>query len=249
LPALTADLVRLEVKVIAATGGIASVRAAKATTTTIPIVFNSGEDPVQAGIVASLNRPGGNVTGISWFNVEAMPKRLSLLHQVTSAAVIALLANPKEPETSPQIAAAKDAARNVGVHLVVLNSSSPAEIDTAYATLVQQGARAVIVPSGPFFVNQRVQLIELAAQQAMPCIYTGRESPHAGGLMSYGNVLADAYRRNGLYVARILKGDKPGELPIDRSTKFEFVLNLKTATTLGLDIPPTVLALADEVIE
>jgi putative ABC transport system substrate-binding protein len=249
LPALAADLVRLEVKVIAATGGIGSVRAAKAATTTIPIVFNSGEDPVQAGIVANLNRPGGNVTGISWFNVEAVPKRLSLLHQVASATVIALLANPREPETPPQIAAAKDAAHDLGVQLVVLNASSPTEIDTAYAKLVQQGARAVIVPSGPFFVNQRVQLIELAAQHAMPCIYTGRESPHAGGLMSYGNVLADAYRRNGLYVARILKGDKPGDLPIDRSTKFEFVLNLKTAKALGLDIPPTVLALADEVIE
>ncbi|MFZ0524696.1 MAG: ABC transporter substrate-binding protein, partial [Xanthobacteraceae bacterium] len=250
LSALAADLVQRQVNVIAATGGVASALAAKAATKTIPIVFNSGEDPVQAGLVSSLNRPGGNVTGVSWFNDELVAKRLSLLHQlVPAAAVIGILANPRDPELPPQLTAAKVAAHSLGLKLVVINATSPADIEAGFAALVQQGAGAMIVAAGPFFVNQRSQIIALAAQHTIPCIYSGRESPAAGGLISYGNVLTDAYRRNGIYVARILKGDKPADLPIDRSTKFELVINLKTAKALDITVPPTLLALADEVMD
>lgn len=250
LPVLAADLVQRQVNVIAATGGVASALAAKAATKTIPIVFNSGEDPVQAGLVPSLNRPGGNVTGVSWFTDELVAKRLSLLHQLVPAAVvIGILADPREPELPPQLTATKVAARSLGLKLIVINAISPAEIEAGFVALVQQGAGATIVAAGPFFVNQRSQIIALAAQHAIPCSYSGRESPAAGGLISYGNVLTDAYRRNGIYVGRILKGDKPADLPIDRSTKFELVINLKTAKALGLMVPPALLAIADEVIE
>jgi len=250
LPTLADDLVRRNVNVIAATGGVASALAAKAATTSIPIVFNSGEDPVQAGLVSSLNRPGGNVTGVSWFTVESAAKRLAMLHDmVPAAAVMAFLANPKDHELTPQLAPITDTAHALGCRLVVVHASTPTEIDTAFTALLQQGAGAIIVSSGAFFVNQRAQLIALAAQHAIPCIYTGKESTAAGGLMSYGNNLEDAYRRNGIYVGRILKGDKPGNLPIDRATKFELVINLKTAKALGLQMPPTLLAVADEVIE
>jgi putative ABC transport system substrate-binding protein len=250
LPALAAELVALPVNVIAATGGVLSGRAAMAATTTIPIVFNSGEDPVRVGLVASLNRPGGNVTGVSWFSSESIAKRLSLLHQLVPAAtVMGFLAHPKDPELPSQLAIAGDATQTLGVKLIVVDASSPEEIDAAFAAFGQQGAHAIIVASGPFFVNQRDQIIALAAKHAIPASYSSPESAAAGGLISYGNVLTDAYRRNGLYVARILKGDKPGDLPIDRATKFELVINLKTAKSLGLAVPPTLLAIADEVIE
>ena len=250
LPALAAELVRLRVDTIAATGGLPSAFAAKAATTSIPIVFNSGSDPVQVGIVPSFNHPGGNVTGVSWFCIESSAKRLSVLHDLAPAAtVVALLINPKDPELPPQIPGVQEAARALGLRVIVVNAASPSEIDAAYATLVQEGARAVFVASGPFFINQRSQLIALAARHAIPCIYGDREYAAAGGLASYGNNLEDAYRRNGVYVARILKGDKPGDLPIDRSVKFDLVVNLKTAKALGLNIPPTLLAITDEVIE
>jgi ABC-type uncharacterized transport system substrate-binding protein len=250
LPVLAADLVHRQVNVIAATGTVASGLAAKAATASIPIVFNSGEDPVEAGFVSSLNRPGGNVTGISWFSVESVAKRLALLHELIPAArVIAFLANPKDPELAPQLSAAQAAAQAIDRQLIVVNATNPGEIDTAFGALLQQGARALIVASGPYFINQRAHLVALAAQHAIPCIYSDRSSPAGGGLMSYGNNLEDAYRRNGIYVARILKGDKPGDLPIDRSTKFELVVNLKTAQALGLTLSPSLLARADEVIE
>jgi len=250
LPTLAADLVRRQVDVIAATGGVASGRAAKSATTSIPIIFNSGEDPVHAGLVSNLNRPGGNVTRVSWFSVDMTAKRLALLHQlVPTAAVIGYLMNPSDTEVGPQLAAMKEAALALGLQLVVANAASPSAIEAAFAALRQQNAGAVFIASGPTFVNQRAQLIALAAQHAMPCTYGVREAAVAGGLMSYGNSLEDAYRRNGLYVGRILKGDKAGDLPIDRATKFELVINLKTAKTLGLDVSPTLLATADELIE
>jgi putative ABC transport system substrate-binding protein len=250
LPKLASDLVRRQVHVIAATGGVASAHAAELATTSIPIVFNSGEDPVRAGLVSNLNRPGGNVTGISWFSVDLTAKRLALLHQIVpTAAVVGFLMNPNDTEISAQLAAIKAAALELRLQLVVANAASANEIEAAFIGLRQQNVRAVFVASGPTFVNQRAQLIALAAQHAMPCIYSGKESPAAGGLMSYGNNLEDAYRRNGLYVGRILKGEKPGDLPVDRATKFELVINLKTARALGLSVSPTLLATADEVIE
>jgi putative tryptophan/tyrosine transport system substrate-binding protein len=250
LPALAVELVRYPVSVIAATGSVAAALAAKAVTTSIPIVFNSGEDPVRVGLVSSLNRPGGNVTGISWFSVDSAAKRLSLLVEVTPAgALLGLLTSSKDPELPAQLETIKGAAPALGRRLVVVDANTPSEIDAAFATLRANGVRALMIASGPFFINQRAQLVALAAQHALPCIYSDRESVVAGGLMSYGNNLQDAYRRNGLYVSRILKGDKPGDLPIDRATKFELVINLRTAKALALEIPPTVLAVADEVIE
>jgi putative ABC transport system substrate-binding protein len=250
LSALAADLVRRRVDIIAATGGVVTARLAMAATSSIPIVFNSGEDPVQAGLVTSLNRPGGNVTGISWFNVEGVAKRMALLHDVVAAAaVMALLGNPKDPEFDPATAVANDAARSLGVQLVVLEAATPSEVERAFDSAAQKRVGALVVASGAFFINQRAQLIDLAARHAIPCIYTGRESVNDGGLMSYGNILADAYRRNALYVGRILKGEKPGDLPIDRSTKFELLINLKTAKALGLTVPFGLLNAADEVIE
>jgi len=250
LPALVAELVRLRVDAIAATGGLPSAFAAKAATTSIPVVFNSGSDPVQVGLVSSLNRPGGNLTGVSWFSIESTAKRLSLLKELAPAATtVAYLVNPKDPELPPQIAAVKNAASTLGLQLVVANAADAAEVDAAYEALVQQGARAAFVASGPFFVNQRAQLVALAARHAIPCIYGDREYAVTGGLVSYGNNLQDAYRRNGIYVGRILKGDKPGDLPIDRSVKFDLVINIKTAKSLGLTIPDRLLVAADEVIE
>jgi putative ABC transport system substrate-binding protein len=250
LPVLAADLVHRGVNVIAATGGVTSGLAAKAATVSIPIVFTSGEDPVQAGLVSNLNRPGGNVTGVSWFSIDIVAKRFAILHQIVPAdAAIALLVAPKEHEGPPQVAALTDTAHALERRLVFINASTPLEIEQGFAAVLQQGARGVIVGSGAFFINQRAQIIALAAQHAVPCIYSTKDSPAAGGLMSYGNNLEDAYRHNGIYVGRILKGDKPGNLPIDRATKFELVINLKTAKTLGLAVPDKLLALADEVIE
>ncbi len=236
LPPLAADLVRRQVAVIAATGGNNSALVAMAATSTIPIVFTSSDDPIKRGLVASFNRPGGNVTGVSWFNAELGPKRLGLLHElVPNATIVALLFNPNNPESVRQPAELQEAARAIGLQLVVLTVTTAADIDTAFTAMVQNRVGALVVGSDPFLFNRREQLVALAAQHAIPTIYTGREMAGADGLMSYGNSLADAYRRAGIQTARILKGAKPSDLPVDQATKFELIINLKTAKALGLD--------------
>jgi putative ABC transport system substrate-binding protein len=250
LPALAADLVDRKVAVIAATGGGNPVLAAKTSTKTIPIVFTFGGDPVLAGFVESLSRPGGSITGVSFFNSVLSGKALGLLHElVPDAAVIALLANPKNPESARTIADAQEATRTLGRQLLVLNASIPGEIDQAFAIQRQRRAGALFVGPDPFYTARRQQIVALAARDATPAMYMNREFVAEGGLMSYGNDPVDAYRRAGSYVGRILKGALPSDLPVDQATRFEFVINLKTAKALGLTIPPTLLARADEVIE
>jgi putative ABC transport system substrate-binding protein len=250
LPALAADLVAHRVAVIAATGGGNSILAAKAATATIPIVFTTAGDPVQQGYVASLNRPGGNVTGINWFGSQLVAKGLGLLIElVPNAVVIALMANPKLPETARMLSDAHEAARILRRQFLVVNAGAANEIDAAFATLRQQRAGALLVAGDPLYSGRRQQIVALAARDAIPTMYFNREFVADGGLMSYGNDIADAYRRAGLYAARILKGEKPADLPVDQATKFEFVINLKTAKALGVEIPPNVSARADEVIE
>ena len=250
LPNLAADLVGRKVAVIAATGGGVSILAAKAATTSIPIVFTFAGDPVREGYVASLNRPGGNVTGITWFNALLSAKALGLLHElVPNAAVVALLVNPNSPEAQSQPEDARAAARMLGKSLLVLNAATANEIDAAFASLVQQRAGAVVVGSDSFFTSRRTQIVALAARYGVPAIYFNRDFADAGGLMSYGNDVRDAYREAGVYVGRILKGEKPADLPIDQATKFELVINITTAKALGLAVPNSMQLLADEVIE
>jgi putative tryptophan/tyrosine transport system substrate-binding protein len=250
LPGLAAELVQRRVAVIAAIGGAASGLAGKAATASIPIVFTSGIDPVEAGLVSSLNRPGGNVTGVSWFTSELAAKRVALLHELVPVATdVAFLVDPRTRESASQSRLAQEAASQLGHRLFVLNASTPGEIDAAFVALQAQGARALVVASAPFFLSHRQQVTALAARHAIPCIHSERYSVVDGGLMSYGNNLSDAYRRAGMYVGRILKGDRPSDLPIYRSTLFELVINLKTAKTLGLELSPSLLARADEVIE
>ena len=250
LPTLAAELVDRRVVAIAATGGGNVILAAKTATPTIPIVFTSGGDPVRAGFVASLNRPGGNVTGITWFGTMLSGKGLGLLHElVPSAATIALLANPDLPESANTVSDAPEAARTLGRRLLVLNASTPSEIDAAFSALRQMGASALLVAGDPFFTSRRQQIVALAARDAIPAMYFNRDFVAEGGLMSYGNDTTDAYRRAGVYVGRILHGASPADLPIDQATKFEFVINIRTANALGLNIPPSLLARADEVIE
>jgi putative ABC transport system substrate-binding protein len=250
LPGLAAELVDQKVAVVVAAGGGPSALAAKAATATIPIVFTFGGDPVQAGLVASFNRPGKNITGVSWFSIDLGAKRLGLLLElVPKAAVIALLVNPNNLEASSQSEDVLQAARKLGRQLHILNAGTEKEIETAFTTLVQQRAEALIVAADPFFNSRREQLISLAARHAVPATHSGREAVADGALMSYGNSITEAYRQAGVYAGRILKGDKPADLPVERLTKFELVINLKTAKTLGLVVPTAMQLLADELIE
>ena len=247
LPALIADLIGRQVGVIVANA--ISARAAKAATTMIPIVFASGGDPVKDGLVTSLNRPSGNITGVMFFSETLGTKRLELLRQLVTKTTIAVLVNPATPGTEEERSDIAAAAKAIGLQLIVADVSNVRDIDTAFATFVQRGAGALLVGSGAFMTSQLERLVAVAAHHRLPAFYPLREYVSAGGLMSYGTSIAEAYRHAGIYAGRILKGEKPADLPVMRSTKFEFVINLKTAKSLGLDIPPTLLALADEVIE
>src|SRR5262245_4820542 len=238
LPALAADLIGRKVAVIAATGGGASILAAMAATRTIPIAFTTGGDPVREGYVRSLNRPGGNVTGVSWFANLIAGKGLGLLHElVPNAAVIAMLVNPKLPESARMQSEGNEAARTLGRQLLVLNASSASEIDAAFATMRERRAGALLVGADPFLSSRYQQIVALAARDAIPAMYFNRESIEEGGLVSYGNDAADGYRRAGVYVGRILNGASPADLPVDQATKFELVVNVKTAKAIGLTIP------------
>ena len=250
LPALAADLVHRQVTVIAALNTPAAL-AAKAATTTIPVVFEMGSDPVRLGVVNSLSRPGGNVTGVTQLNVEVAPKRLELLHELApTAASIALLVNPTEPTLAKTITRSlKAAALRLGLELYVLNASAESDFDEVFAKLIQLRAGGLVIGGGPFLIARQEQLAALALRHAVPAVFENREFVAAGGLASYGGDIVEAYRLAGVYVARILKGEKPGELPVQRSTKVEMFLNLKTAKALGLTVPPSVLGRADEVIE
>jgi ABC-type uncharacterized transport system substrate-binding protein len=250
LPELAADLVRRKVAVIVATGGEPSPQIAEAATSTIPIVFTANGDPVREGLVASLNQPGGNATGITIFGLAAVTKRLQLLHELLpQAAAIAFLMNPNNLNGEIETGAAQTAATSLGLRILVLRVSNESEIDTAFAAMAQQRAGALLVASDPFLFTRRDQIVSLAARQNIPAIYYLREFAQAGGLMSYGNSLPDVYRQVGIYTGRILKGEKPADLPVMQSTKFEFVINLKTAKALGLMVPMIMQMTADEVIE
>ena len=247
LPASAADLVGRKVDVIVTQGGTPSTRAAKSATSTIPIVFTGNDDPVGNGLVVSLSRPGGNVTGFSIFAVELMPKRLELLSElVPQARVIGLLVDPNNPNAERIIADAQEAARAKGVQLNILKANTESEIDTAFATLVQLHAAALVVTG---FFSRREQLVALAARYTVPAMYDWDEFGAAGGLISYGASLTAAARQVGIYAGRILKGAMPADLPVQQPTTFKLVINLKTAKALGLTIPPSILARADEVIE
>jgi putative ABC transport system substrate-binding protein len=242
LSALAADLVRRRVAVLAATGGTVSAAAAKAATTTIPILFLAA-DPVRDSLVASLNRPGGNVTGVSVFSAELAPKRLQLLRElVPKAGKIAALANPASTDEA-------EALRRAGLPLLTITAQTESDFEPAFIQAAQQGVEALLVTADPFFNSRRAQIVALAARHSLPAGYPWREYVEADGLMSYGTSLAGTYRQVGQYASRILKGDKPAELPVQQPIKFELAVNLKTAKSLGLAVPPTLLALADEVIE
>ena len=250
LPALVAELIDRQVAVIAAAGGEPSPLAAKAATATIPIVFIIAGDPVQSGLVASLNRPGGNLTGTTIMVSELGPKRLDLLRQlVPNAASVGVLANPEFQPASAEVRNLEDAAHTLGIKISALNARTESDIDTAFTTIVQQKADALIVGGDPFLFGQRDQLVRLAARYNVPTIYFLREFVNAGGLLSYGPSIANGYRQAGVYTGRILSGAKPAELPVLRPTSFQLFINLKTAKALGLKIPPALLAIADEVIE
>jgi putative ABC transport system substrate-binding protein len=251
LPALAADLIRQQVAVIFASGSNGPGLAAKAATATIPIVFASGGgDPVQSGLVASLSRPGGNVTGVSIIFTELLAKRFELLHQlVPKAETIGVLVNPNYADADLQIHELLDAAASIQRKITVANAATEGDLDAAFAMLVQHGADALFTTNDPYFTSLRTQIVALAARYALPAAYHARDFPAAGGLVSYGPDVADAFRQCGNYVGRILKGARPADLPVVQPTKFELVINLKTAKALGLEVPPPLLATADEVIE
>jgi putative tryptophan/tyrosine transport system substrate-binding protein len=250
LPALAAELVNLPAAVIAATGGEASGKAAKSATSQIPIVFTMGTDPVIAGLVASLNRPGGNVTGVSLVGYELDAKRLQLLHElVPKATTIGVLANVKNPSVQPALAAMKAAADVNKQRLVMLDAGTEAELESTFASLQSQRIDALLITTNPFYEGRRDQLVALAKRYSVPVLYPWREYSVVGGLISYGTSFTESYRQAGLYVGRILNGEKPADLPVVQATKFEFVLNLKTAKTLGIDVPTAIVLRADEVIE
>jgi putative ABC transport system substrate-binding protein len=251
LPALAAELVRREVAVIAAVGGNTSVFAAKAATTTVPIVFDVGEDPVKLGLVASLARPGGNLTGINFFVTELTAKRLELLRELVPGAIrIAVLVDPANAVTTEStLRDIEAAARAERLQVQVLNASTSREIEAAFASFIDDRPDALFVGTSPLFIARRVQLAQLAARHAVPAIYQDRLHAEVGGLISYGASLTDAYRQVGIYTGRILKGAKPADLPVVQSSKFQLVINHSTARMLGLTLPDKLLALADEVIE
>ena len=251
LSVLAADLVRRKVAVIAVSGGLGPSLVTKAATTTIPVVFLAGDDPVRLGLVASLARPGGNLTGVNFFASELAAKQLELLRELVPAATrVALLANPANATvTESTLRDVQPAARAMGLQTEVFNADSSREINAAFASFMRDRPDALFVGPGPFFVGRRVQLTQLAALHRMPAIYPVRQFVEAGGLMSYGASLMEAFRQIGVYTGRVLKGTKPSDLPVVQSTKFELVINAQTALMLGLDVPATLLARADEVIE
>jgi putative ABC transport system substrate-binding protein len=250
LPVFAADLVSRRVAVIVPIGGAPAVLAAKAATSSIPIVFNVGADPIQLGLVAKLNRPGGNITGVAMMTLEMETKRLELLHELApTSAPIAILLNPSNAQAQSQEREIQRAARVIGRQVLVLNAGNEDEIEKAFAALVRERAGALLVAGDAFFTSQAVLFVVLTARHSIPTVYPVRSYVDAGGLMSYGSSLLDAYRLTGVYTGRVLKGEKPADLPIVQPTKFELVLNLKTARAVGISIPPTLLARADEVIE
>ena len=250
LPQLAADLVRRRVALIVTPANMVVAFAAKAATTTIPIAFNTGTDPVKAGLVASLNRPGGNITGVSFMNVQLGAKRLGMLRELLPKAMrFAILVNRSNPDTDSVVADLRSAAASIGCEIEVLDADTYSDIVPAVASLVQRRADAFLINPGQVFYDRRTQLLTLAARYRLPAIYPAREWADAGGLMSYGSSFAEQHRQAGIYAGRVLKGEKPADLPILRATKFELVINLQTAKALDIDIPPTLLARADEVIE
>jgi putative ABC transport system substrate-binding protein len=248
LTSLAADLVRRQAAVIV-TNSI-GIRAAKTVTATTPLVFVAGSDPVRTGLVPSLNRPGGNVTGVTFTIIDLVAKQLGLLNElVPNAKVVAVLRNPNQPELEQESKDAEEAGRVIGRRILIVKAAGEAEFNTAFATIVQAGVGALLVRGGPVFLTRRRQLVTLANRHGLPASYVTRDYPEVGGLMSYGPSQTDAYRRAGIYAGRILKGAKPGDLPVDQATRFDLVINLATAKALGIEVPPTLLARADEVIE